>query len=160
MAHDTAALRMLREDWPTATELAEELYAIFSNDKIPITTSVPIQSSAGSTGQPFATLTGYSPGDTIFKIGPNDNSTNITVQQIIDLVGGGGQAPQAASPPAGFAGVVLSGTGNKYSVKLSDGSIVIVTQLQIAAGETIPAGTGAVVFKAGGKFVMQVPVWL
>lgn len=160
MALDTAALRMLREDWPTATELAEELYAIFSNDKIPITTSVPIQSSAGSTKQPFATLTGYSPGDTLFQIGPKDNSTNITVQEIMNLIGGGPQTQQKASPPAAFAGVILSGTGNKYTVKLSDGSLVVATQLQIASGETIPAGTGVVVFLAGGKVVMQVPVWL
>lgn len=63
----------------------------------------------------------------------------------------------------GFPGTVVSGSGSAYQVRITtpEGSkTVAVTQVQIATGATIPAGTGAVVVQVGEAYYMQVPVWL
>lgn len=66
----------------------------------------------------------------------------------------------------GFPGVVVSGTEDEYLVDVYEGGLSeaptqrTVTQLSIASGEQIPAGTWALVGKVGDEYFMQVPVWL
>jgi hypothetical protein len=62
---------------------------------------------------------------------------------------------------------VVSGSGDTYQVTVYPNGLsgatetVEVTQLQIDAAETIPAGTWAMVTQlADGAYTMQVPVWL
>lgn len=61
------AIRLLREDWPDATELAEELFAIFNADDPvetgPLSTTIPQDST-----QPAQVINNYSPGSTLFQI--------------------------------------------------------------------------------------------
>jgi hypothetical protein len=77
----------------------------------------------------------------------------------------GGQEQQQPSASA-FPGVVLSGSGNNYSMKVYPNGLggpsqtATVTQLQIDPSEAIPAGTWALVSFAGGNYSMQVTTWL
>lgn len=99
---------------------------------------------------------------------PLATNTKIKVlRQEFQFVGGTGGG--------GVPGKVLSGgPGDTYQVEIypgglsvlnQDGSIqgatvVTAKQLQIDSGETIPAGTFALITKAGGVYYMQVPVWV
>lgn len=65
-----------------------------------------------------------------------------------------------AATPNGFIGTVVSGSGSSYQVAISGLGTVPVTQQQIEASETIPAGTKAYVVKEGQTYKMCVPVWL
>jgi hypothetical protein len=85
------ALRLLREKWPNATMLAEELYVILSSPDIPITTSAPItyNQPAGSSA-PALTLN-MNPDATgpAIQINPGDGGPTITIgPDNIDLGGG------------------------------------------------------------------------
>jgi hypothetical protein len=66
-------------------------------------------------------------------------------------------------------GQIVSGSGSTYRVKLkSNGQTVTATQLQIAADETIPAGTWTPVITISTQngtstvqtYYIQVPVWM
>lgn len=127
-------------------------------------------------------LPGYSPfgptelapgSRTILTIGPSGDITLVTGSDTGVTVPPSPVPPQNAGEPqepqggGGTPGVVLSGgPGASYQVRIypdglsSAGEVVSVTQLQIAADATVPAGTWAVVTQAGGSYYMQVPVWL
>ncbi len=51
------ALRLLRENWPNPTMLAQELYVMLSSPDIPITTSAPITYTAPSAQATEAAIT-------------------------------------------------------------------------------------------------------
>jgi hypothetical protein len=113
-------------------------------------------------------------GNQGITIGPTTvGGININNPSNIDFSPGQGvttvgqkQAAQSASGGSGnaFTGTVQSGSGNSYSVALSNGTTVTVTQLQIDPTDTIPAGTAVVVVgrQSGGQTIyeMQAPVWL
>ncbi len=168
--------RLLRESpWPNAQSLAEELYAMASDEArqefkngihlqttdpdIPLVTAqvfsgedeVPVFSfNDGVTGP--QTLTFSVAGSNLG--GFNFNGSPVTGPESPGGGGGGG------GDPTTFSGTVSSGTGSTYQVLLNNGLTVEVTQLQIDASETIPAGTSVIVHKIGGTYRMQVPVWL
>lgn len=160
------ALRMLRETWRSATELAEELYAIFANDKLPLEHSGPITLDKPDGTQAPITLRGFKSGDTVLTINRTpDAPINITLGNpnpdgTIPLGGLAGQSQQQQTPTNTFTGTVLSGSGATYSVRLGIGQTVNVTQLQINSDDIIPAGTRVLVVKEAGVFKMVVPVWL
>jgi len=157
-------------------QLAEELYTM-------VTSGDPVNIPAGSTigtpapGQPYLTLPGYTQGDSIFNLTRNGQPVgNITVEgntlQFVPPGGQAGQQQQRGQQGAGlssFPGVVQSGgPGNgPYTVTIFPGGVtttqgqnVSVTQLQIDAAASVPAGASVVVFQgADGAFFMQFPVW-
>jgi hypothetical protein len=77
-----------------------------------------------------------------------------------------------SEPPDQFGaypGKIISGSGYDYRVhiwpdndvhNMDAGKEVNVEQLQIYWGSTIPADTYVIVVKSGGKYYMQVPIWL
>lgn len=168
-------IRLLRERWPNATMLAEELFAIFVSTN-------PINIPAGSTIQPAPTPTtpllnvpGYTEGSPIFSFtgagGEPIGTISIDDGEITytSAGGGGGGAPKKTqTPPATscMPGQIVSGTGAAYQVNtypkgLSGPAVqVAVTQLQIDPSQTIPAGTWTLVSQTSdGSYWMQVPVW-
>lgn len=155
------AIRLLREQWPNPTMLAEELFAILSNEKLPLYHEGPVTLAKGDDAQPGLSLPGFNEGDTAISI--SGDTYNITIggdglnMGGLPITNAGGSPSQGAN---GFYGTVVSGTGNRYRVRLNTGAIVFVTQGQIDSGETIPVGTFALVTKASGNFFMQVPVFL
>ncbi len=78
---------------------------------------------------------------------------------------GGGQ-PVGGGGGGGFPGRVLSGGGSTYEVAVYEAGLLSspvtrsVRQLQISGSASIPAGTWALVGKAGTTYFMQVAVWL
>lgn len=164
----TQALRLLRENWPSATELAQELYAIF-DDTNP-TSSGPITASPapGST-QPPLTLNQdpLTLGAISIKSGSNNATIGLNGGSLTFSVNGDSQQPVGGGGGGGVPGVVVSGGPGSgpyvvtiYPTGLSGGTQnVNVTQLSIDSGETIPAGTWTVVTQVGSNYYMQVPVW-
>lgn len=66
------------------------------------------------------------------------------------------------SPPNGFTGRVLGGSGSTYQVLLNTGLTVSATVTFIDPAETVPAGTYAIVVQlpAGtGGYFFQPPVF-
>ncbi len=159
------ALRLLRELWPDATELAEELYAIFSSVTLPLEHSGPVTLNNPNGAGAGVTLPGYSSGDQILSIPRADGGTITLSLGDNGLVLDGGTLTTPASTTQQqtedkvFLGSVVSGSGSTYKVNLGN-KVVTVTQAQINADETIPAGTKALVLKSGNSYAMQVPVWL
>lgn len=174
-----AVVRLMREKWNDANELAEEITAIFNSEE-PMVFDGPITIN-NTTDGPAITINNGSTGDTIeinnrpvpppqfpgyppveipdipdiiqqVTINNQGNSSNTTI-----VSGGGG----------GFPGVVISGgPGASYQVSVYESGLAAtpvtrtVTQLQIAEDATIPAGTWAMIGKVGTSYFMQVPVWL
>jgi hypothetical protein len=170
------SLRLLREKWPDANMLAEELYAIFrALDSQPSTQNTPAAITSNQQGVAPLTLTPY-PNDTLLlQFGPQgiDGSMQL-INGFPTPVNGQGQQQGGG----GDAGTIVGGSGNTYQVQLkSSGKTVTATQLQIASTETIPVGTSCLVAKVtvsgaqhvgvnqssnvqGAQYFIQVPVWL
>lgn len=162
----TEALRLLREMWPDATELAEELYAIFSSDSLPLTHDGPITLNKPDGTQAGITLPGYSSGDTIMSI-PRADGSPITISlgdNGLVLDGGALDTPQGSTgtqqDATVFLGTVVSGSGATYRVKIGTALTVTATVPGINADETVPAGTKGTVFKGGTSYTLLVPLWL
>ena len=178
--------RLLREYPWDAQSLAEELYAMF-DPEIPINHEGPLTLTARNGVPPLIInnlptttfpITQNPPAQQI----PNDPDQPIVVpdlpsntlkrQEIIDVINSLGLGGGANC----FPGIVTGGAEGEYSVDvyfdgLSEAATsVTVGQLQIAAGEAIPAGTWALVIRvlvrdeSTGElyylYFMQVPVWL
>lgn len=160
------ALRLLREVWPDANMLAEELYAIFSSVNLPLEHSGPLTLNNPNGPGAGITMPGYNPGDQILSIPQaNGDAFTITLGNNGLILGGGtltfpgsGQQQQQSAATV-FLGTVVSGSGANYKVKIGT-QTVSVTQAQINSDETIPAGTKAFVLQTGSTYSMQVPVWL
>jgi len=159
------AVRLLREQWPNPTMLAQELYAMFEDD-VPLEHNAPITLTNPGTEAPL--IINVAPGQpavqfqvdgvpdgsiTIGGDGPTFGGRQRTTNNTTVIAGGGGNA---------FIGVVQSGSGNSYVVVLDTGLTVNCIQQQIDSNDTIPAGTSVLVIKqiVGGAYVMQTPVWL
>lgn len=154
-------VRLLRglPGW-TADSLAEELTTMFKadipvdipegivlngRDRVPIT----IEDYPGSDATPFLQI---KRGDDVFSL---------TLNELGFTPADGGPGGSEPAAPGTFRGTVVSGTGATYLVSLAGKpDPVTVTQMQIDAGSTIPAGTKAAVFKIGSSHFMQVPVWV
>jgi hypothetical protein len=87
--------------------------------------------------------------------------------RVIDL--GPSEVPPPSAAPSAYPGTIVSGTGNVYVVELikgvdEEGDLILenetVSQMQIASGSQLPAGTKCIVVKIGSTYYMQVPVWL
>lgn len=184
------ASRLLRERWPDANLLAEELYAMFTSD-VPVSIDSPVIITS-TNGAPPLTLRNFGTGDgaiQIIKQGPpqvvlpeippldfsgvgEENVTNVYDDGETETFGGEegargtGTNPNSGGGGGGFPGKVLSGSGSSYQVAVyesglsSEPTTRTVTQLSIAEGEVVPADTWALVGQSGEAYFMQVPVWL
>jgi hypothetical protein len=184
------SIRLRREKWQNADELAEEIYGILNSDEpIEITSPVTINNTTGAPG-----LTINQHGDTdqgmvinrfpepptqFPDIPPFDFPDGVGTQIVI-VINGDGTISTGSGPPGttintttietggggGFPGVVVSGSGDTYEVDVYESGLNesptrrTVTQLQIAEDAEIPAGTWAMIGSAGESMFMQVPVWL
>lgn len=164
------AIRLLREKWPNAQKLAEELFAILSDGELPLEHSGPIVLKKGE-GESGLTLRGFGDSDTTIKIDRGDTNSPITItiggidmgDTNITNLGDEGDVLQVEEGGGGVAigTVVEQLDGAVYSVLLAgEDDPVEVTQMDIAEGEVIPAGTVTPVFQIDGDLWMQVPVWL
>lgn len=172
-------IRLLREDPWDASSLAEEIYTMFSAD-IPLQVDTGIE-VGNKNGGPLIAARDYSDGDTIFSIGKKGGGTYTVTIESGDLVVGDDGADGEDGSPGGsssggggrstgsncFPGQVVSGSDSEYLVNIypdgtgADPELVSVTQLQINAGQIIPAGTWALVSQTtDGSYFMQVAVWL
>lgn len=166
------AIRMLRENWPNAVMLAQELFAIFSQDDLPLQHSGPITLVKDPDSQlPPIQLKGFSPDDPIFdfqdgqgestaQLSTND-LTGETTEPDTGLTNNGSSSTTTTGGGGGFPGTIASGTGDTYTVTLTTGETITAKCLQISEGETIPADTGVVcVQDSAGAYWFQVAVWL
>lgn len=163
-------LRLLREKWPNATMLAEELFAILQGN-IPLTQDAPI--TITTEGEDEAPLILRPGGDVAIEINRPDGTT-------VQIHKDGRVTPtpedeeeeeeEPETPIVGanvFPGEVVSGSGNTYLVDLYENGpsspstkTVTVTQLQIHEDSDVPAGTWVMVALNGSQYSMQVPVWV
>ena len=179
------ALRLLRDDWPDAQTLAEELYAIFTSTT-PTTLQGPVTIN-NSSNQPDLTTNNYGsgpggitinkqpfPGPPLPPGGSPIEFGNITFTSYFSdgsSSGTNGGSSGASQPPqqsaSAFPAMILSGgPGATYQVSVykngptGAATAATATQLQIDSGETIPVGTWTIVTLVNNKYYMQVPVWL
>lgn len=179
------SIRLMRESWHDANELAEEMRAIFNSEE-PIVFDTPVVIN-NNTSEPGITINNGGDGPTIQvnnNPGPpiqfpeyppieipdfpnipptiiynNDGTVTDEDGDAIDTGAGGGGG-------GGFPGQVVSGSGNMYSVAVYEAGLSfspttrLVRQLQIHDDDTIPPGTWALIAKVGTTYYMQVPVWL
>lgn len=162
----TQALRLLREKWPGADELSQELYAIFQ-DKNP-TSSGPLtitNNTPAGAGLTIQNLGGS--GDVMTFSNGKDPPTTFTLGKDGGLVVA---SPSFTTPSGGGGGggvpaQILSGTGASYQATVFPTGlagltqVVAVRQLQIDAAETIPPGTWTFANLVGVNYYIQVPVW-
>lgn len=162
MFHNQRKRLLRKENW-TADDLAQELWAMFGPN-VPLEHRGPITIYQDG-DQPAITFRDYGDGDTVFEIRGRDDdiSSDITVSGDP----GGGSASFGGGGGGGMPGQVVSSVSSTvYNVRVypnglsAASSVVQVTQLQIASGQTIPTGTWAIIALAGGSYYMQVPVWL
>lgn len=158
------AIRLLREDWPNATMLAQELYAIFQ-DSVPASTNAPLTANSSNPDQAPLVVNQFGNGGLSISFNKGQGGgiqINDGVPQLVDKngnpVGGSG---------GGVPGKVLSGSGSgPYQVQIYPAGLsgttktVSVTQLQIDSSDSVPANTWTIVNQVGSNYYMQVPVWL
>lgn len=116
-------------------------------------------------------------GSTIFRFTRGNIETNIDLDPDGDLAitkrdkstpsVAGAASAGTSTGGGGTPCKVVSGSGSTYTVTLypdgstgEAGSNVTATQMQIASGETIPAGSWGFVTKLGSSYFMQFAVWL
>ncbi len=116
MTIGTETLRLLRENWNSSTELAQELYVLLGDPAIPITTSAPITYTAPSplAKQP-ALVINVAPGQPAINIpDPTGVGPGVTIgSDFIDLGGGviSNQGLPLANGPAGMTGTIQGPCG-------------------------------------------------
>jgi hypothetical protein len=179
------SIRLLRERWNDATELAEEIYAILNNDE-PLQIDGPVTINNNTSG-PGITINNGGPGNTggiqiNRQPDPGINFPDLppvppTTAPVVTIIYNGGNVTSGPDPngqqPVGggggggcFPGKILSGSGDTYSVAVYESGLAgepktrVVKQLQIDPAETIQENTWVMVGKVGNSFFMMVPVWL
>lgn len=181
----TQAMRLLRENWQNATQLAEELYAIFQNT-IPLETNAPLTIGPVSGTVPPLTLQTGQNGNTLMNFGRN--GPLIGSLQFNDQIGGpwlydkngqplpapsalsGGSGGGSSSPTATIAVIQSGGPGTIYQAKLyssglsgpadSGGALFTVNALGVANDATIPANLPFLAWKVGTDYYFQPPIFL
>jgi hypothetical protein len=164
-------MRLLSKRWVDAVELSEELFAMM-NDMIPLEQRAPVTFFMGDNAtQPAITVLNSGDIPSIaFRQKDGTLSGGINNKgDLVDPKGNPKQTETARPSPAAdlsgiYAGTVVSGTGDTYTVQLfnDDGSSkgnFTVKQLKIDPAETIKPGERAIVGTRGTTFFMQVAVW-
>lgn len=179
----TERVRLLREDPWTAQGLAEELYAMFT-DESPLdvgdgvvakynskSQQVPFQIiNAPDTG-PIPVMAGHRAGGGSFVMTINNGGIQITdttssgEPTVTDVgSGGGSSSPRTNSI---MPGKIVGGSSDTYTVMIyprgrtNAGTNVVVKQLQISVLDTIPAELWVwVVLELDGSYSMIVPTFV
>lgn len=161
--------RLMRETWKSIgiDALAQEIYAILQLEDTKNSGTVETTQQADAPSNiirqsPFSSI----PAITITRKAADGSSTTTTIDStgvntsttsplgvVTDTTGGGG----------GLPGVITGGSGNTYEVLVTTTAgtrTVTATQIQIAAGESIPIGSGCLVVQVGSLYFIQVPVWM
>lgn len=170
----TQAIRLLRDDWPKAKQLAEELFAMLTGDA-PTVSNSQAQINAPA-GVPPLQLGNLSLGDSLFQVRGKDGALLGNFLLGPDGLTFQGPAAQAAptpqpAPSGGGGGIpamiTAGGPGDTYTATIYPAGLsgttqsVTVKQLQIDPSDTINPGTWTHAFlQADGQYTMQVPVWL
>lgn len=169
----TEAIRLMRDDWPKAKQLAEELYAMLTGTN-PVVTNAPLQINSPAGVPPFQ-LGNYSNGDSLFEITrPNGEPFGRLAIEDGNLLFTAAKPiaqPNIPTPSGGGGGgipaMITDGSGDAYTATIYPAGLsgptqsVQVKQLQIDPTDTIPAGTWTHAFlQADGQYTMQVPIWL
>lgn len=170
--------RLLREDpWPTPTDLAQELYAMFV-DELPTQLPGVVLDPKGD-AVPITIANPPSEGDIpIMRIVRGDESFDLSISgvQLIftsTITGGGGFSgatgrPRATTGGNVFPGVVVSqvGTTNSYNMdcypngRSSPAVPLVVDQLEGDPNFPHNPGRWALVCReADGNYCMNIPVW-
>jgi hypothetical protein len=165
------AVRMLRETWSNATMLAEELYAIFSDD-IPLNNNAPLTLSNPNGSAAPLTIQEPGLGNEVINFTGRTGAPigGITiVDGVPTFSGSSGSSTSSSSTVSNLAsGFVAAGPdldGN-YTITLSHGNTLggsgTVSAAPVQSGsQTIPTSTGCIVSKnKDGTFSFMVPVWL
>ena len=139
-------------------------------EQTPLYTKAPITIDKPDGTDPPFTLRGFNAGDTVIQMlgrGGEDAGSFVFDDGLTFNTPKSEDQPVVASTSNVFAGEIVSGSGDTYTVNvyengLSSGAVTrSVRQLQIDSGDTIPAGTWAMIGKGkDGSYFMQVPVWL
>lgn len=119
--------RLLRDQWPSAQMLAEELYAMFQDD-IPLKQKAPLTLQP-SNGQPGLTIdqlgndtgpviTVKRNGTPVGTIVPTDNGLQLGDKNGNPTTGANGTAILSPPPQTVFVGQIVSGSGDTYQVHL------------------------------------------
>lgn len=180
------AVRLLRTHWRNPTALAQELYAMFTaQDAATQDAPLTIANPDGSTA-PYLQLPNYTPGNSLIQINGRGGAPlgNLVLEgdSLVFQPAQTGALPTGTVPfapgttrplPIGGGGgggvpgqVVSQVSGSVYQVRIypaglnGASQLVNVTQLSIASGAVIPAGTWTTVINTtDGSYEMQVPVW-
>jgi hypothetical protein len=169
-------MRLMRESWTSAKELAEELFALLQSD-IPLSHDAPLTlTNRNQPGQPALTVRDFSDGGLVQFVGSDGTPTGglfieggeLILQHQGALPTDIGEptqprtdAPDDEEAPTVFAGTAASGSGaGPYTIDLVGGGTVAATVLQILESETVPSGTGVIVVRQGDAFYFQPAVWM
>lgn len=132
----------------------------------PVVSSSPIQLTNPDTGATTTIHTPTSPADPAitFNFGTDSPAITFTPSDLASPGSGGSSTSVAGG--GGIPARIVSGSGSAYTIDLYENgpsaratNRVAATQLQIAAGEAIPAGTSTLASKIGGAYYICVPVW-
>jgi hypothetical protein len=182
-----ASQRLRREGWEDLQEAMDEVWSVFQSDEpftvdgqLIVNNNTPdagiVINNTGDTNTAI-TINNYpTDGGPDAPLDPGDTFiTNIYIDGTIEGFPNPPPQPEPTQPGTGetvvaggggFPGRVISGSGSTYQVAVYESGLSgapttrTVTQLQIAEGEAVPAGTWAIVGKVGASYFMQVPVWL
>lgn len=166
----TETVRLLREKWPNASVLAEELFAIFTG-------TTPINIPPGSTLQPSdnpltprLTVPNYTAGQPIMNI-PGHGALSVQAGSLTFTTPSGQQSSgqqqkQQQQQGSTFPGKIVSGSGSSYTVAAyltgltNAPTNVTATQLQIDPAATIPTDSWVLLGRSSnGAYFMQFPTW-
>lgn len=173
------AARLMREKWPNAQLLAEELIAMFNSEE-PIELDGPVIINNNSTEPAITINQGGASNISIqiknspvpfpkYDIPPIDFADIVNVYTTNIYNNGSVESPQKKDDEESgkaYAAVVTGGSGDTYEVSVYKNGLTLAPvtatakQLQIHPTETIPAGTWTIVVQSDGGYYMQVPVWL
>jgi hypothetical protein len=168
--------RLLREKWPTAQLLAEELFAIFrQQEPTQIDTPTNVNPTPG-TNLPALTINNSSGNGPILTfIQGNctaslsfDENCNLIINPVPDVDAPPGTIGDGAKTAAGggLLGIVQSGSGSQYQVQIAGTPTVVSATVpnNIDPTETVPVGYEAPLFLVGtqqtGTYFLIVPLWV
>lgn len=163
------SVRLVRDFWSNAQSLAEELFAMFADNK-PMETDQPLILTRNTDAPAIRIIDNSSNGGDPIQIIRNQITQQYSelqrlIREVLVMEQGGALSQQA------IPGLVRSGSNNEYTVELyEDGwdqaatASVPVRQLQIRAGAAVQAGVWVVVYRLRTSqgdtlYFMQEPVW-
>ncbi len=157
---DEQAIRLLREKWPNANILAEELFAILTSS-IPLTHNGPLEITNNTDG-PAITIRNYGGSEIAFRVIRADDpaspqGTPGENRVVTDIGNDGSRDPVPEDEEQGssaFPGKVVSGSAATYQVDIYENGTAAAKTATVAArignletGVNVPANSWVVVMR-------------